>query len=108
MSTPMMRSAVAISAIRTAGGSSCAAVMFRGVVAVSGMALFAPAFEKVDQEERHERDHQLHHRDRGRLAVRELFHARDDHQRCDLGSVGYVVRADDDGNVLAVCALEGV
>src|SRR5437016_2239345 len=104
---PMMTTAVRMRATLTAGGSSWGRGGIGFSFTLSAMMSFAPAFEQVDREERHEGDRQDDDRDRRRFRVGELLQPRDDENGRDLGLEGHVARDEDDGAVLAERAREG-
>src|SRR5262249_52280195 len=104
---PITATAVRMRAIRTAAGSSCARSGTGWAFGVSAMMALAPAFEEVDCEEGHERDHQDDDGDRGRLGIGELLQPRDHEHGGDFRLERHVARDEDDGPVLAERAREG-
>src|SRR6185369_1770685 len=64
-------------------------------------ALARPGLQRVHDQQRGERAHQHHHRQRGGLAVLVLLELGDDQERDDLGLERHVARDEDDRAVLA-------
>src|SRR5258706_12480499 len=81
----MIARADAMSSARTNGGSSCARRRSCTASAVTSIAItLAPAFQKIDQYQHAQRQHEQHDRYGGGLAIAKLFQRGDDQYRRDL------------------------
>src|SRR5262245_49734592 len=101
-STTMISTAAPVSVLRTQTASFCEFLTDTSSALISS----APTFHHIDQKQRQERQHQQHHSDRGRFAVRELLEACDDQYRRDLRLERHVAADEYDRAVFADAARE--